>query len=431
MRITSYLSKPNLISRYLVGNGFTEEVPLNTICQSYILMSKAKLISSSGTGTFNILPIGMRSLDKLSNMIVEEMNAIGGIKVSFSCLSNATLWKKSKRWSGFGEELIKLRLSDSNFCLNPTHEEAITNYVSTLGKLSSNAFPIRLYQITPKFRNEPRPRFGLLRCREFLMKDMYAFDTNKESAMESYEQVCVAYEKIFSKLGLKFIKAKSICGNIGGEMSHEYLVPSNIGEDTVFITEDGTAWNAEFAEQNDSPQVRKISAIEIGHSFYLGTHYSKIFNAMCQYPDQETSLMHMGCYGLGVTRILATCIEALSEGGCIKWPYSIAPFKVCILPPKRGSKESKKFSNIELEIYDELDKSSCLKGDIIIDDRTRKTIGRRMADAKVMGYPVIIVIGKQVLEEQAKVEIIMQNINKTVFIEISEAVKTVIDLFHE
>lgn len=410
------------LSRYLIGGGIMEHVASSSLCKSHKLMMRSQLIAPSAPGAFNYLPLGMRSLQKLCDLINEEMEAIGCLKINMSCLSSAAAWEKSGRWDAFGDELMRLTVSNRQYCLNPTHEEAISSMVASFGKVSLKSLPLKLYQISTKFRDEPRPRFGLLRCREFLMKDLYTFDTDVKTAKTSYYEVGASYKRICERLGLQYIMAKSNCGNIGGQMSHEFLVRSPIGEDTVLVTDDGSAWNAEYKENmNFEGNTSKLRAIEIGHTFLLGTTYSKAFNAsFVNGEGGPVNDLYMGCYGLGVSRILAACIETLSTDESIRWPDEICPFRVCIIPPKRGSKEDKAFEDLETNIFHELNKLDELKGDIIIDDRTSRTIGKRVKDADIVGIPLVIVLGNGLLSEDPYAEVIMQSKNVTLNVHLND-----------
>nr|XP_039248001.1 probable proline--tRNA ligase, mitochondrial [Styela clava] len=432
MRLTFSMQR-HKVSKYMIGGVLDKDASIVSTCKSHRLMLHAQLISSSGTGSYNILPMGLRALDKLYKIIDNEMLNIGCLKMSLSSLCSAALWKKSKRWEAFGDELVKLKMSNTEYCLNPTHEEVVTNMVASTGLIPAKNLPMKLYQITSKFRDEPRPRFGLLRCREFLMKDLYTFDKDTESAMETYELVTQAYERILKTLELKYIRAASSCGNMGGKLSHEYLIPADIGEDKIYVSEDGDAWNAEY---DDSlalkiSQTTEIQAIEIGHTFLLGQLYSQIFGANLISPDSKRLPLQMGCYGLGVTRILAGCVEHFSNDDSIRWPYAISPFKVCIIPPKQGSKEQKYFQNMDIDLYKEMEENPLLEGDVIIDDRDNYTIGKRLHDAKFIGYPVVLIIGKHILDEHSKVEVLLQNKNESISLPLSEVVPVIIKEFEE
>nr|XP_013817232.1 PREDICTED: probable proline--tRNA ligase, mitochondrial [Apteryx mantelli mantelli] len=260
-----------------------------------------------------------------------------------------------------GRELF--RLADrhgKDYCLGPTHEEAVTDLVAAQTNLSYRQLPLRLYQVTRKFRDEPKPRFGLLRGREFYMKDMYTFDASEEAARHTYSLVCDAYRRVFEALGLRFVQVQADTGSIGGTMSHEFQLPADIGEDRLVLCPTGHfAANVETisAEQTTCPTcgepLTPTRGIEVGHTFYLGTKYSSVFNATFYSAENKLQLAEMGCYGLGVTRILAAAVEVLSTEDSIRWPSLIAPYQVCFIPPKKGSKEEKGAVLME-HLYDDL-----------------------------------------------------------------------------
>ena len=415
-----------LLSKYLIGGGISEFTSHASSCKSHNLMMRSQLIAPAATGTYHFPPLGMRALEKLCKVIDEEMSRIGCLKVTMGALSSAGPWKKSGRWESFGDELMKLEVSGALHCLNPTHEEAITGMVAALGRIPLQNLPLKLYQISSKFRNEPRPRFGLLRCREFLMKDLYTFDEDMDCAKVSYDEICSAYETIFRRLGLDFIKALSGSGNIGGEMSHEYLCPAAIGEDKVIVAEDGTAWNAElFNNRNSGAKHVETNAIEIGHAFLLDTVYSKPFNAKFVSKLGKPSSLSMGCYGLGVSRMLATCVETHSTDEYIRWPDEITPFKVCVIPPKRGSKEHLTLKDSVSSLYDNLDNSPMFSGDVVIHDKTSQSIGKRVRDCNVLGFPIIVILGKGLLDPTPLAEVHFQNSNKITRVPLSDIAKVI------
>ncbi|CAC5418158.1 PARS [Mytilus coruscus] len=330
-----------------------------------------------------------------------------------------------------------------------THEELVTDLISKMGNnLSYKKLPVRLYQISRKFRDEMHPRHGLLRSREFEMKDLYTFDTTEENATKTYEIVCQVYENIFNRLGLQFKKVIGATGNIGGKLSHEFLLQSDIGEDTIIVCNSCQyGRNIEIEDpsvrENKCPrcgsELDQMSAIEVGHSFLLGTKYSEILgstykdkngqNIVTQMGcyglgvtrnlqagieillDKLNIVTQMGCYGLGVTRILQAGIEVLSEDEAIRWPKIISPYQICIIPQMKGYMEEK-FMELANNLYDELVTVPNLRGEVVIDDRTRFTVGNRLTQANRLGYPYVVVIGKSAIDEEQKFE--LQDIyNKT------------------
>ncbi|NXI58480.1 SYPM protein, partial [Chloroceryle aenea] len=331
----------------------------------------------------------------------------------------------SGRWDRMGPELFRLVDRHSKgYCLGPTHEEAVTELVASQVNLSYRQLPLRLYQITRKFRDEPKPRFGLLRSREFYMKDMYTFDASEEAARQTYDLVCDAYRSLFDRLGLPFVKVRAATGSIGGTVSHEFQLPADIGEDRLVLCPGGHfAANVETLneEQTSCPtcgeKLTQTKGIEVGHTFYLGTKYSSVSNAVFYSPENKPQLAEMGCYGLGVTRILAASIEVLSTEDSIRWPSLIAPYQLCFIPPKKGSKEEKEGAALLERVYDDLaEVLPHLAGDSVLDDRTQMTIGKRLKDANKLGYPYVVIAGKRVCEDPPVFEVWNQNVGEVLFL---------------
>ncbi|ELK26757.1 Putative prolyl-tRNA synthetase, mitochondrial [Myotis davidii] len=340
-------------------------------CKSQRLMLQVGLIHPASSGCYHLLPYTVRAMEKLVRVIDQEMQAIGGQKVNMPSLSPAELWRASNR----------------------------------------------------KFRDEPRPRFGLLRGREFYMKDMYTFDSSPEAAWQTYSLVCDAYGSLFDRLGLRCVKVQADVGSIGGTMSHEFQLPVEIGEDRFAVcTSCSFSANVETlgSSQMNCPACQgpltETKGIEVGHTFYLGTKYSSIFNAQFINIHGKPSLAEMGCYGLGVTRILAAAIEVLSTEDCIRWPSLLAPYQVCLIPPKKGSKEEVA-AELTGQLYDHISEAvPQLRGEILLDDRTHLTIGNRLKDANKFGYPFVIIAGKRALEDPAHFEVWCQNTSEVVFL---------------
>ncbi|XP_043556065.1 probable proline--tRNA ligase, mitochondrial [Chiloscyllium plagiosum] len=393
-------------------------------CKSQRLMLQAGLIQPANTGCFHYLPYTVRAMEKLVRVIDKEMQSIGGQKVNMPSLTSASLWKTSERWDLLGKELFRLKdRHDMEYCLSPTHEEAVTELIAMQGNLSYRQLPLMLYQVTRKFRDEPKPRFGLLRGREFYMKDMYTFDVSEGAAMETYNLVSQAYSCIFGQLGLQFVKVRADTGNIGGKMSHEFQLPADIGEDRLLMCSDcHFAANVEAMTDTETncPQchgkLKESKGIEVGHTFNLGTKYSYILGASYSNTENKPVVTEMGCFGLGVTRILAAAIEVLSTEDEIRWPSLLAPYQVCIIPPKKGSKEELSLGLSET-LYDTLiDAVPQLHGEVLLDDRSHLTIGKRLKDASRLGYPYVVIAGKRVLENPPVFEVSCQNNRKTVFL---------------
>ena len=280
-----------------------------------------------------------------------------------------------------------------------------------------------LSQVTRKFRDEQKPKFGLLRGREFYMKDMYSFDVSEEAAHHTYQSVCHAYGRLFDRLGLRWVQVQADMGNIGGTLSHEFQLPADVGEDRLLTCGSCSfSANVELLEagQTDCPQCQagtlvESKGIEVGHTFYLGSKYSEVFSATFNTAQNKPTLAEMGCFGLGVTRILAAAIEVLSSDDAIRWPGLLAPYQVCVLPPKKGSKVVA-LTGLAEELALGLGSLPGLRGEVVLDDRTQMTIGKRLKDASQLGYPYVVVVGQGVAEQQPQFEVICQQSGETLFL---------------
>nr|XP_020655333.1 probable proline--tRNA ligase, mitochondrial [Pogona vitticeps] len=401
-----------------------EGKPGEMTCKSQRLMLLTGLICPASPGCYHYMPYTVRSMEKLIKLIDQEMQAIGGQKLNMPTLCSAELWRASERWELMGNELFRLTdRHNKQFCLGPTHEEAITNLIASQSYLSHKQLPLLLYQVTRKFRDEPKPRFGLLRGREFYMKDMYTFDASKEAALKTYALVCNAYYNILNRLGLPFVKVQAATGSIGGTLSHEFQLPADIGEDQLMI-----CTNCDFSANTETIDPSKVRCpvcegklmekrgIEVGHTFYLGTKYSSVFNTLVNTAENKPVMAEMGCYGLGVSRILAASIEVLSTEDAIRWPNLIAPYQICLIPPKRGSKEEKGAMLVE-ELYDSIAQAvPQLIDEIVLDDRTELTIGKRLKDADKRGYPYVIIAGKKTVDVPSLFEVRNQNTGEILFL---------------
>ncbi|XP_051568774.1 probable proline--tRNA ligase, mitochondrial [Myxocyprinus asiaticus] len=415
-----------LVSRLFLPSNLREGQEAGELtCRSQRLMLQTGLIHPSNPGCFYYLPVALRSMEKLVQLIDEEMHAVGGQKVDMPALCSAELWKKSGRWELMGKEMFRLQdRHNVEYCLGPTHEEAVTELFASQSMISYKKLPLLLYQVTRKFRDEQKPKFGLLRGREFYMKDMYSFDISEEAALRTYQSVCQAYGRLFDRLGLKWVQVQAATGNIGGTLSHEFQLPADIGEDRLLVCGNcGFSANIETMEpgQTDCSQchigtLTESKGIEVGHTFYLGTKYSQMFKALFVNALNEPTMAEMGCFGLGVTRILAASIEVLSSEDAIRWPGLLAPYQVCVLPPKKGSK-AHEATRLAEELAQSLGNSlPNLRGEVVLDDRTQLTIGKRMKDAKNLGYPYVVVVGQKALEDLPTFEVLCQQSGETLFL---------------
>ncbi|XP_068095117.1 probable proline--tRNA ligase, mitochondrial isoform X2 [Hyperolius riggenbachi] len=412
-------AKRHLISRIYQPGTLLRETSLEMqqkssepTSKSQRLMTRAGLIRPSSPGCFHYLPYTVRAMEKLIKVVDGAMQEIGGQKIDMTTLCPAKLWRQSGRWDLVGKELFCLvDRHKQDYCLGPTHEESVTHLVATEGGISHKQLPLLLYQITRKFRDEQRPCFGLLRGREFYMKDMYTFDMTEEAAYQTYNAVCGAYSKLFQTLGLKYVKVQADTGNIGGKMSHEYHLPASVGEDRLMVCgscEFAANMETLAADEKSCPSckgpLQESKGIEIGHTFYLGTKYSQVFNAVCYDSENKATLAEMGCYGIGISRLLPASIEVLSTEEEIHWPGLVAPYQICLITPKKGSRETAALSAAE-ELYDSICAVPRMRDEVVLDDRDHHTIGKRVREAKMMGYPYIVVAGKRALESPAQFEV--------------------------
>ncbi|XP_020709473.1 probable proline--tRNA ligase, mitochondrial isoform X2 [Athalia rosae] len=364
------------------------------------------IIKQASSGMYNLLPLGLRALDKLHALVDKEMEKIGAQKILMPHLTPSSLWKKTGRLEEGIQELFMLAdRHKREYILSPTYEEAITHLISMNSPLSPKTLPLRLYQISSKWRDEKKPRLGLLRGREFVMKDLYTFDVDSEKARETYESVCAAYDSIFQKIGVDFIKVIGHAGLIGGSHSHEYHYLSDVGEDNIATCPScnysaNTEIHSESTCLKCQTHLQHNTAIEVGHTFLLGKKYSQPLNATVSVNGTRHPL-EMGCFGLGLTRILAAAIEKLSTEEELRWPIALAPYRICIIPPKKGSKEELAADYAE-SFYKMINSAGI---DAILDDRTEFTIGKRLLEAKRTGYPYIVVIGKRVIKESPLFEV--------------------------
>ncbi|XP_050452625.1 probable proline--tRNA ligase, mitochondrial isoform X1 [Cataglyphis hispanica] len=365
------------------------------ISQSHKLMINYGIIKPVSIGMYALLPLGMRVLNKFINLVDKEMTNIGAEKILLPALTSTSLWKKTNRYDSNKAELFTVKdRHEKEYILSPTYEEAICDLISSAGNFSTKLLPLKLYQISSKWRDEMKPRLGFLRSREFIMKDLYTFDTNLDNAQYTYDLVCESYNNIFNQIGIKYEKVIGDVGTIGGLVSHEYHYISNIGEDIILQCPScHFSINQTISKMTNCPKcenkLQQHTTAEIGHTFLLNTKYSQPLKAM--YMEQnELKPMVMGCFGLGLSRILMLTVELLSTINEIRWPIKLAPYTVCIIPPKAGSKEESASNYVE-RLFEILCKRDI---DAILDDRTQFTIGKRFVFARALGYPYIIIIGK-------------------------------------
>ena len=384
-----------------------KEAPQEAEIISHKLMLRAGMIRKVASGVYTWLPLGLKVLRKVEAIVRAEMNNAGAQEVLMPMVQPKELWNETERWEKMGKELLRFQdRHDRDFCLGPTHEEVITDLIRNNVK-SYKELPINAYQIQTKFRDEIRPRYGVMRGREFLMKDAYSFSVDEDCLNNSYINMRNAYKQILKNIGLEFKIVKADSGAIGGDASEEFHVLAENGEDTIAVSTDSEfAINTELLleegedikslEGKDSPdgngviQIKK--GIEVGHIFKLGQVYSKSMNANVQTQEGRSATLHMGCYGIGVSRIVAAAIEQNNDDRGIIWPPTITPFDVNIIAI--GFEKDKKIAKAATKLYESLSHQGY---DVILDDR-KAGFGSKIKDSELIGIPINIIIGKSFVE---------------------------------
>ena len=401
------------------------EIPQGAESAAHQLMLRAGLVRMLVAGVYSYLPCGLRVLNNVQNIIRQEMDAKGAQEVLLPCLQPQELWDRSGR--NIQMEEVMFRFADRRqrkICLGPTHEEVITDLVAK-NVNSYKQLPLVLYQIQTKFRDEIRPRFGLIRSCEFIMKDAYSFDSSEDGLDKNYKLIYEVYIKIFARLGLECVISEADSGIMGGNVSHEYLVLSESGEDTVSVCANcryASGQRRESCPGCAGPmQVKK--AIEIGHIFKLGDKYSALLSAL--FSDEKGSRLPivMGCYGIGVSRTIAAIIEANHDANGIIWPEEVSPFDLLILPLNITDYESRKFA---FDLYQRLNEAGL---NVLLDDRDERT-GVKFNDADLIGIPLRVIIGVKNLETK-QVELQRRTDKKLMLIGMAEAAATIMQEIKE
>lgn len=375
-----------------------KEIPIGTEAVSHQLSLRAGLIHMLTSGVYSYLPLGWRVLHNIEAIIREEMNAIGCQELLMPALHPIDIWKKTGRDQTLKEVMITFDdKKGRRMCLGPTHEEIITTIARDFVQ-SYRQLPVTLYQIQAKYRDELRTRFGIVRACEFIMKDAYSFDRTWDGLKASYDLQLGAYKRIFKRCGLDVAVVAADSGAMGGSVSHEFLVPAPIGEDALWINQDtGEVIKDEEGKQPPQGRWERKVAIELGHIFQLGTKYSDALGAVFLDEDGKQKPMIMGCYGIGVSRLIAAIIELNSDQAGIIWPRGVAPFDVQVLPVQANDPEAMALAK---EYYDQLTAAGV---QVLMDDR-EESAGRKFNDADLIGIPTRIVLGKRMLA-QGQVEI--------------------------
>lgn len=400
-----------------------KETPAEAQIVSHRLMLRAGMINQETSGIYTWLPLGLRVLEKIEKIVCEEQERAGCLKVLMPTIQPADLWRKSGRYDAYGKEMLRIvDRHEREMLYGPTNEEVITDVVSQYVK-SYRALPLVLYQVQWKFRDEIRPRFGIMRGREFLMKDAYSFDLNYEGAYTTYKRMYEAYLRTFARMDLTAIPVRAETGAIGGNLSHEFQIVADTGESTIYydgafdtlrdeMVKSLTApshdsfplfdrYSSLYAAADemhdpaqcplDKKELKESRGIEIGHIFYFGTKYSEAMGAKVSGPDGQQITLEMGSYGIGVSRLVGAIIEASHDDRGIIWPDSVAPFQVGLINVKSGDD---KLDSISDELYHQLQTAGL---DTLYDDRNERA-GGKFADMDLIGLPWQVVVGNKTLD---------------------------------
>ena len=399
-----------------------KNIPSEAKIKSHQLMLRVGMIKQSSAGIYSWLPLGLKVMKKIEQVVREEQNKIGAQEILMPTIQSSDIWKESGRYEDYGEEMLRIKDRQNREMLyGPTNEELVTDIFRGSVK-SYKSLPQLLYHIQWKFRDEIRPRFGIMRCREFYMKDAYSFDINDEEALFSYNKFFISYLKTFKRLDLKAIPMAADTGPIGGNLSHEFIILAETGESKIFtdkrifdvdssgsklekksledlrnkfekfysVTDekfDKEEFEAKVIEEN-----RLITkGIEVGHIFYFGDKYSKPMDGSVDLPGGKKDFVKMGSYGIGVSRLVGAIIEAKydSKKEVMKWPISVAPYDISIIPMinKNDKSSLEKANKINLE----LEKNNI---ETLIDD-TEENFSSKIKKMNLIGIPYQIIIGKQ------------------------------------
>ena len=399
-----------------------KNIPSEAKIKSHQLMLRVGMIKQSSAGIYSWLPLGFKVMKKIEKIVREEQNKIGVQEILMPTIQSSEIWKESGRYEDYGEEMLRIKdRQDREMLYGPTNEELVTDIFRSSIK-SYKSLPQLLYHIQWKFRDEIRPRFGIMRCREFYMKDAYSFDVSDEEAFFSYNKFFLSYLNTFRRLNLAAIPMAADTGPIGGNLSHEFIILAETGESKIFtdkrifdLNTDGTKlekksledmrknyekyysvtddkFNKEEFENKVLDENRLITkGIEVGHIFYFGDKYSKPMGASVDLPGGKKDFVKMGSYGIGVSRLVGAIREAKydEKNEIMKWPISVAPYEVAIIPMlnKNDTSALDKANNI----YSELNKNYI---DAIIDD-TDENFSSKIKKMNLIGAPFQIIIGKQ------------------------------------
>ena len=397
-----------------------KETPKEAQIASHRLMLRAGMIQQSSAGIYSWLPLGKRALDKIATIVREEQDRAGALEILMPTIQPSEIWQESGRYDDYGAEMLRIKdRHDRDMLYGPTNEEQITDIFRSHVR-SYKALPLNMYHIQWKFRDEVRPRFGIMRGREFLMKDAYSFDLNADDARTAYNKMFVSYLKTFARMGLTAIPMEADTGPIGGDMSHEFIILADTGESGVYFHKDWLQadlladidYDADLqpfvdkftslyarADEKHDPQncpvadddLMTMRGIEIGHIFYFGTKYSAAMGATVSGPDGQNLPVHMGSYGIGVSRLVGGIIEASHDDKGIIWPESVAPFDMAIVNLKPGD------AKCDATCADLYQRFLQAGADPLLDDRDERP-GAKLAAMDLIGIPWQIVVGPRGLD---------------------------------
>ena len=386
-----------------------KDAPQEAEVISHKLMLRAGMVRKVASGIYTWLPLGLKVLRKIENIVREEMDNSGAQEVLMPMVQPKELWNETNRWEKMGPELLRIQdRHERDFCLGPTHEEVITDLIRNNVK-SYKELPLNIYQIQTKFRDEVRPRYGVMRGREFLMKDSYSFNIDEACLEETYLAMRNTYKKVLERMGLEYKIVSADSGAIGGDASEEFHVLAETGEDTIAVSNSSEyAINTELLlkegddisslEGKPSPDGEGIieikKGIEVGHIFQLGKVYAEDMKANVLNNEGKASTLYMGCYGIGVSRLVAATIEQNNDEKGIIWPQSVAPFDINIIAI--GFQKDEKIAKASNSLYKEL---TNMGYDVLLDDR-KDGYGTKIKDSELIGIPLNIIIGKQFIEKE-------------------------------
>jgi prolyl-tRNA synthetase len=425
-----------------------KDLPSDAKIKSHQLMLRTGMIKQSAAGIYSWLPLGFKIMKKIESIVRNEQNKIGAQEMLMPTIQAADIWKESGRYNDYGEEMLRIKDRQGREMLyGPTNEELITEIFRSSIK-SYKSLPQMLYHIQWKFRDEVRPRFGIMRCREFYMKDAYSFDIDEDHAKSSYNKMFYAYLKTFNKLELQAIPMAADTGPIGGDLSHEFIILAETGESNIYMDKSifdivlnnynfesksldkmrndfssfYAATDEKFDKENFEKNVKKenqitTKGIEVGHIFYFGDKYSKPLNCLVDLPEGKKATVKMGSYGIGISRLVGAIIETKFNNNVMKWPKSVSPFDVVIIPSinKKNSESLENAHKVYKELKDE-------KIDVLLDD-VNENISVKFKKHDLIGVPYQIIIGTRSEDNKFEFKEVNKEIEMLSLKEIKQKIK--------